>query len=199
MPLKNSARWLGFLLTVFLSPIGPAALAEPPAVSWENVAAWASQAGLPAMDMEGLAQPAKVPGRPILALRGFFSLWSQACAPECGLPAPLIKNDPVALALELPEKAGEFRQARLERSYQVSGGTVQVRADFYALCPPAQDGSAVCQSRYFSVQVELSGAISAMCGADLNEADLTPFPVLVCGAPQSGRRLGVTLHRAALP
>ncbi|MDD5627566.1 MAG: hypothetical protein PHU21_00760 [Elusimicrobia bacterium] len=155
------------------------------------------RAGLPAVDWEKLGlqappQPGPVAGRPVLPLKGLLSVWSQVCAPDCGLPSAIVKNEPVALELPLPEGPGQFRVVRLQREYQVAGKTLRVKADFYALRPPAA-------APYFSVQVELSGAAAALCTASLNEADFSPFPVLACGAPSGGRRLGVSLHRANLP
>jgi hypothetical protein len=168
-----------------------AAHAGSPAVDWGQVRAFGSS--LPELDA-----PPSVPGEPVLSLHGYLSLWSQDCSPDCGLPVPLLKNDPVELALPIPQKPGEFRSARVERSYPVSGGVLKVRATFYALFPTASP-NAPAAAPYFNVQVELSGAVSAECGTSLNAADLSPFPVLTCGAPLDGRRLGVTLHRAPLP
>ncbi|MCX5797540.1 MAG: hypothetical protein NTY77_18780 [Elusimicrobia bacterium] len=162
-----------------------------------------AHAGLPAVDWERLlsgwsarhtaapSAPATVPAQAVMRLRGLLSVWTQDCAPDCGLPSAIVKNDPVLLELPLPEKPGQFRAVRLKREYQVSGGTLQVQADFYALYPPGA-------APYFSVQVELSGAAAALCTASLNEADFSPFPVLACGSPRDGKRLGLTLHRAPL-
>ena len=164
---------------------------------------WPAHAGLPEFgDTILISKSIELPvpeaaAQAVVPLRGLLSVWSQDCAPDCGLPSALVKNDPVELDLPLPEKPGEFRSVRLQRSYPVPGGTLQVQADFYALCPPAaREG---CPARYFSVQIELSGAASALCTASLNAADFSPFPVIACGAPRDGKRLGVTLHRAPLP
>ena len=147
--------------------------------------------GLPAPESRS-AVPA-VKGRPVIPLRGYLSIWGRSCTPDCGLPVPLLKNDPVESVLPLPEKPGEFRSVRILRDYAASG--LKVKADFYALCPPSG-----CADRYFNVQVELSGSASALCSMSVNEADMSPFPVLACGGAQSGgRRLGVSFHRAALP
>ncbi|MBI5241429.1 MAG: hypothetical protein HY926_13230 [Elusimicrobia bacterium] len=172
-----------------------------------------------------------VAAQAVLPLRGLLSVWSQDCSPACGLPSALVKNDPADLDLPLPEKPGEFRSVRLRREVLVAGKTLQVQADFYALCParpgapspqgsrsPLPQGTPDCPGRYFSVQVELSGAAAALCTASLNTADFSPFPVIACGAPGStvpggqtsssperdgapagGKRLGVTLHRTPLP
>jgi len=232
------------LLAALLLPA--AAHAAAPAVDWPRLlSGWAAQSGRPAPDLKDLPQPRAVPGQAVVPLRGLLSVWSQDCAPplpgsenarpsgtarpgapDCGLPSPIVKNDPVELALPLPEKPGEFRTVRLTREYPVSGGTLKVQADFYALCPPTRqcvsspEGTAEtdCPGRYFSVQVELSGAAAALCTVSLNAEDLSPFPVLACGAPgravpggqafsdpgrggapNKGKRLGVTLHRAPLP
>lgn len=141
--------------------------------------------------------PPSVPAQSVLPLRGLLSVWSQDCAPACGLPSALVKNDPVQLDLPLPENPGEFRSVRVQREFQFSGKTLQVQADFYALCPPGREAG--CPGRYFSAQVELSGAAAALCTVSLNSADFSPFPVVACGGPRDGKRLGVTLHRAPLP
>ena len=184
------------LLAALLLPA--AAHAGTPAVDWQRLlSGWAAQSGWPAPDIRDLPQPRAVPGQAVVPLRGLLSVWSQ----DFGLPSPIVKNDPVELVLPLPEKPGEFRTVRLTREYPVSGGTLKVQADFYALCPPTHPGAPTdaCPGRYFSVQVELSGAAAALCTVSLNAADLSPFPVLACGAPKDGKRLGVTLHRTPLP
>jgi len=170
-------------------------------VDWERIlSGWTAQSGLPAPDIRDLPQPGSVSGQAAIPLQGLLSVWSQDCAPDCGLPSAIVKNNPVELALPLPDKPGEFRVARIKREYQVSGATLNVQMDFYALCPPQKTGAeSACPSRYFSVQVELSGAAAALCTASLNAADFSPFPVLACGAPRNGKRLGVTLHRAPQP
>ena len=183
------------LLVALLLP--GTAHAGPLAVDWERLlSGWSAPSSL-----RTPAAPAAVAGQAVLPLQGLLSVWSQDCAPDCGLPSAFVKNDPVELVLPLPEKPGEFRTVRLTREYPVSGGTLKVQADFYALCPPTHPGAPTdaCPGRYFSVQVELSGAAAALCTVSLNAADLSPFPVLACGAPKDGKRLGVTLHRTPLP
>jgi len=55
-----------------------------------------------------------------------------------------------------------------------------------------------CPGRYFQAQVSLSGTAEAFCSAALNEADLSPWPVIMCaGSVRPGLRAGVTLHRRA--
>jgi hypothetical protein len=107
----------------------------------------------------------------------------------------LVKNDPVSVTLGLPAKAGEFRSAILTRSYPFDGRTLTVKSSFYSLCPPDKG----CAARYYQVQVELSGAAAAFCSVAVNEADISPFPVASCGAPQGTKRIGITLHREKLP
>jgi len=183
-------------LAALLSWAAPAR-AHGPALDWDRIAQQAGAAGLSRPDPPRSAAAPAVAGRPVLPLKGFVSLWAQDCGNGCGLPSPLLKNDPVELALGLPDAAGEFRSVRLERLYPVQGQSLKVRADFYALCPPAAKGAA-CAGRYFQVQVELSGAAAALCTVSLNEADAAPFPVLACAAPQGSRRIGVSLHRLPL-
>jgi hypothetical protein len=187
------------LLAALLLP--RTAHAALPAVDWERLlSGWSEQSGSPAPGTAELPRPRPVESQAILPLKGLLSIWSQACTPDCGLPSAIVKNDPVELALPLPEQPGEFRSVRVTRDYQISSGTLRVQADFYALCPAQAAGAAsACPGRYFSVQVEISGAAAALCTTSLNEDDFSPFPVLACGAPRSGKRLGVTLHRTPLP
>lgn len=175
------------LLAALLLGLPRTARAGLPAVDWERILS-----GWPARQTAAPSAPATVAGQAVLRLHGLLSVWSQDCSATCGLPSAIVKNDPVALELPLPEKPGEFRAVRLQREYSVAGGTLKVQADFYALYPAGA-------APYFSVQVELSGAAAALCTASLNEADFSPFPVLACGAPRNGKRLGMTLHRAPLP
>lgn len=153
--------------------------------------ALATRLGLPAAgDSPSLPRPEAA-----LSLTGFVSVWRQDCAPSCGLPAPILADDPAALSLALPEKPGEFRAARLARAYAVDGETLKLKTEVYAVCPkPAPD----CAGRFFTVQVELSGAAAAFCTATLNIADISPFPVMACAGPKGSQRIGVTLHRVRL-
>ena len=150
---------------------------------------------LPRLDVQDLPAPPQAAAT--LRFDGFISVWSQDCGPACGLPWPLIKNDAAGLVLALPEKPGEFRAGAIARRYRTEAGDLNVKASVYAVCPrgPAAAG---CPARYFTVQLELSGAASALCSATLNEADVSPFPVLACGGPAGSLRLGATLHRAPL-
>lgn len=139
-----------------------------------------------------------------LILKGFLSGWTQDCAKGCGLPKPTAANIPLEAALTLPAKPGEASSAALEGSLDSgAGGTLQARVSFFAVCPYAQafaSGEA-CPGRYFQVQIELSGASEAFCGFSIDEHDLVPFPVLLCGGPSKAEpsaRLGVTLHRKPL-
>ncbi|HAH05152.1 MAG TPA: hypothetical protein DCM05_01300 [Elusimicrobia bacterium] len=134
-------------------------------------------------------------------LSGFASSWAQDCSEDCGIPVGVVKNQPLAAELGLPEKAGEFRMVSFVKRFAFEGlGELTMKTAVYAICPrggtPTE--SDPCPGRYFQVQMELSGLAGAVCGSMVNAGDVEPFPVLTCGAPAGTRKVGITLHRIPL-
>jgi len=139
-----------------------------------------------------------------LLLNGYVSVWSQDCSGEqCGIALPLVKNRALDLELPLPQAPGQARSRVIREVFSLAGaGSLSLKLSFYAVCPyagvevPAERGPGACSGLYFQAQLDLSGAAEAFCASSLNEKDLAPFPVVMCGgAKTGGTRLGVTLHR----
>jgi hypothetical protein len=133
-------------------------------------------------------------------LKGYLSAWTQECGgPSCALPVPGARNEQVELALDLPQDPGAATTARVSRALHAGeGADLQADIIFYAVCPYG-GASGTCAGRYFQAQVTLSGPSGAFCAASLNEADFSPFPVLMCaGISPAGKRFGITLHRQPL-
>ena len=142
-----------------------------------------------------------------LELAGYISFWTQDCSGgKCALPRPAAVNRPLRASLALPTGAGEATVAGASEKFALeAGGELSASINLYAICPYVsagggpQPGAAGCAGRYFQAQVTLSGAAEAFCSAAVNEADLSPWPVLMCaGAAGPGLRAGVTLHRRHL-
>ncbi|HNW43089.1 MAG TPA: hypothetical protein PKI19_01200 [Elusimicrobiales bacterium] len=150
------------------------------------------------------AQLSSRDGAEPLELSGYISSWTQDCGGgRCSLPRPGVVNRPVRLRLGLPSAPGEASAAAAsEKDLLETGGELSAEISFYAVCPyvgrggAAQPGAGTCAGRYFQAQVTLSGTAEAFCSAALNDADFSPWPVLMCaGAAGPGLRAGVTLHR----
>ncbi len=125
-----------------------------------------------------------------LPLNGYLSSWTQRPG---GLPVPAEINIPVRLNLGRPSGPGEARAVFFENELRSPAGALEIRADFFSVCP---HGDAACAGTYFQAKTVLSGPVEALCAAYFNEADFAPFPVMACaGRLPDGRFLGVTLHR----
>jgi len=125
-----------------------------------------------------------------LSLAGYVSSWTQAPG---GIPVPAQVNVPVRLNLGRPSGPGEARAVFVEKELASSAGPLELRADFFSVCP---HGDESCSGTYFQAKAVLSGPVEALCAAYFNEADFAPFPVMACaGRLPDGRFLGVTLHR----
>jgi hypothetical protein len=137
-------------------------------------------------------------GQSVFGFSGFVSSWQKNAA----LPVPVERNIPVSFVLPAVNQPGTFRVFR--RSFNLTFGQELASAELavYAICP--QNGvveNGVCKTRYFQVQLELSGAVNAFCSASLNGADAIPFPVMTCAgrsAADSRTKFGITLHRDKL-
>lgn len=125
-----------------------------------------------------------------LRLSGYLSSWTQEPG---GIPAPAEINVPVRLNLGRPSGPGEARAVFVEKELRSPAGALEIRADFFSVCP---HGDASCAGAYFQAKAVLSGPVESLCAAYFNEADFAPFPVMACaGRLPDGRFLGVTLHR----
>ncbi|MBI5622945.1 MAG: hypothetical protein HY924_04115 [Elusimicrobia bacterium] len=193
---------------------GVDAASLPQVLSWDNLlAGWSLETGAMAsvphaMPGQDLPKPVAVPygaGEGGLELKGLLSFWTQDCTKGCGLPRPAGPSQHATASLVIPSHSGEAASTKVQGEAELEAqGKLKAGIAVYAVCPRttrAPGATSSCPGLYFQVQVELSGAAQAFCGAALDSHDISPFPVLVCGGMSKttpGMRLGITLHRAAL-